>query len=137
MDIEANIAEKSHPLHRVEKMADSLPGLGIVAAVLGVVLTMGKMSEPPEVLGESVGAALVGTFLGVLLCYGIVGPMATLIEHHIKEEEAYFHVIRIALVSYVARSIPQIAIEFARRAIPESERPSFSEMEKIMKGKGK
>lgn len=137
VDIEAAIAEKSHPFHRVEKMADGLPGLGIVAAVLGVVLTMGKMSEPPEVLGHSVGAALVGTFLGVLMCYGIVGPMATLIEHHLKEEESYYHVIRIALVSYVARSIPQIAIEFARRAIPESERPSFSEMEKIMKGKAK
>jgi chemotaxis protein MotA len=137
VDIEAAMAEKKHPLHRVEKMADSLPGLGIVAAVLGVVLTMGKMSEPPEVLGHSVGAALVGTFLGVLLCYGIVGPMGILIDHHIKEEESYYHVIRIAMVSYVARSIPQIAIEFARRAIPESERPGFSEMEKIMKGKGK
>ena len=137
VDIEANTEEKSHPLHRIEKMADALPGLGIVAAVLGVVLTMGKMSEPPEVLGESVGAALVGTFLGVLLCYGIVGPMATLIDHHIKEEEAYYQVIRIAIVSYVARSIPQIAIEFARRAIPESVRPGFSELEKIMKGKGK
>ncbi len=137
VDIEAAMAEKTHPLHRVEKMADGLPGLGIVAAVLGVVLTMGKMSEPPEVLGHSVGAALVGTFLGVLLCYGIVGPMATLIEHQIKEEESYYQVIRIALVSYVARSIPQIAIEFARRAIPESERPSFNEMEMIMKGKGK
>ncbi|HQI80780.1 MAG TPA: flagellar motor stator protein MotA [Deltaproteobacteria bacterium] len=137
VDIEAAMAEKKHPLHRVEKMADSLPGLGIVAAVLGVVLTMGKMSEPPEVLGHSVGAALVGTFLGVLLCYGIVGPMGVLIDHHLKEEESYYHVIRIAMVSYVARSIPQIAIEFARRAIPESERPGFSEMEKIMKGKGK
>ena len=137
VDIEANTEEKSHPLHRVEKMADALPGLGIVAAVLGVVLTMGKMSEPPEILGESVGAALVGTFLGVLLSYGIVGPMATLIDHHIKEEEAYYQVIRIAIVSYVARSIPQIAIEFARRAIPESVRPGFSELEKIMKGKGK
>jgi chemotaxis protein MotA len=137
VDIEANTEEKRHPLHRIEKMADSLPGLGIVAAVLGVVLTMGKMSEPPEVLGESIGAALVGTFLGVLLCYGIVGPMATLVEHHIKEEESYYQVIRIAIVSYVARSIPQIAIEFARRAIPETERPGFSELEKIMKGKGK
>ncbi len=137
VDIESITEEKSHPLHRVEKMADSLPGLGIVAAVLGVVLTMGKMSEPPEVLGHSVGAALVGTFLGVLLCYGIVGPMATLIDHHLKEEESYYNVIRIAIVSYVARSIPQIAIEFARRAIPESVRPGFTELEKIMKGKGK
>lgn len=135
VDIEANTAEKSHPVHRVAKAADALPGLGIVAAVLGVVLTMGKINEPPEVLGESIGAALVGTFLGVLLCYGFVGPMATLMEHNIKAEEEYYHVIRIALVSFVARSVPQIAIEFARRAIPESERPSFNELEKIVKGK--
>ncbi len=137
VDIEANTAEASHPFHRVAKIADSLPGLGIVAAVLGVVLTMGKINEPPEVLGHSIGAALVGTFLGVLMSYGFVGPLAANMEHQIKEEESYYHVIRIALVSYVARSIPQIAIEFARRAIPESERPSFNEMERLMKGKGK
>jgi chemotaxis protein MotA len=135
VDIAANTEEQSHPYHRLAKTADALPGLGIVAAVLGVVLTMGKINEPPAVLGESIGAALVGTFLGVLLCYGFVGPLATLLEHHIKEEEAYYHVIRIALVSFVARSVPQIAVEFARRAIPESERPSFSELEKIIKGK--
>jgi chemotaxis protein MotA len=135
VDIEANTEEQMHPYHRISKMADALPGLGIVAAVLGIVLTMGKINEPPEVLGHSIGAALVGTFLGVLLCYGFVGPLATLIEHKIKEEEAYYHVIRIALVSFVARSVPQIAIEFARRAIPESERPSFNELEKIVKGK--
>ncbi|MCU0577888.1 MAG: flagellar motor stator protein MotA [Desulfobacterota bacterium] len=137
VDIEANAEESSHPFHRMAKVADSLPGLGIVAAVLGVVITMGKINEPPEVLGHHIGAALVGTFLGVLLSYGFVGPLATLMEHQVKEETSYYHVIRIALVSYVARSIPQIAIEFARRAIPESERPSFSELEKIMKGKGK
>ncbi|HNY65527.1 MAG TPA: flagellar motor stator protein MotA [Deltaproteobacteria bacterium] len=135
VDIESNIEEQSHPVHRVAKAADALPGLGIVAAVLGVVLTMGKINEPPEVLGHSIGAALVGTFLGVLLCYGFVGPLASLMEHKIKEEESYYHVIRIALVSFVARSVPQIAIEFARRAIPESERPSFNELERIVKGK--
>ena len=137
VDIEANTEELSHPFHRVAKIADSLPGLGIVAAVLGVVLTMGKINEPPAVLGASIGAALVGTFLGVLLSYGFVGPLATLMEHQIKEEASYYHVIRIALVAYVARSIPQMAIEFARRAIPESERPGYNELEKILKGKGK
>ncbi len=137
VDIDANTAEASHPYHRIAKIADSLPGLGIVAAVLGVVLTMQKINEPPAVLGESIGAALVGTFLGVLTCYGFVGPLATLMEHQIKEEESYYQVVRIAIVSYVARSIPQIAIEFARRAIPESVRPSFNDLEKIMKGKGK
>ncbi|HVN72688.1 MAG TPA: flagellar motor stator protein MotA, partial [Desulfomonilia bacterium] len=137
VDIEANTTEASHPNHRMAKIADSLPGLGIVAAVLGVVLTMGKINEPPAVLGQSIGAALVGTFLGVLFSYGIVGPIATLMEHQVKEEESYYQVIRIAIVSYVARSIPQIAIEFARRAIPESERPGFNELEKLMKGKGR
>lgn len=135
VDIASNTEEQSIPYHRISKTADALPGLGIVAAVLGIVLTMGKINEPPEVLGHSIGAALVGTFLGVLLCYGFVGPLATLLEHQIKEEEAYYHVIRIALVSFVARSVPQIAIEFARRAIPESERPGFNELEKIIKGK--
>lgn len=137
VDIDTNTEEESHPFHRVSKMADSLPGLGIVAAVLGVVITMGKINEPPEVLGHSVAVALVGTFLGVLMCYGFVGPLATLMEHFIKEEAAYYQVIRIALVSFVARSTPQIAIEFARRAIPDSERPGFDELEKIIKGKGR
>jgi chemotaxis protein MotA len=137
VDIEANTEESSHPFHRVAKIADSLPGLGIVAAVLGVVLTMGKINEPPAVLGASIGAALVGTFLGVLTCYGFAGPLATSMEHNIKEEASYYHVIRIALVAYVARAIPQMAIEFARRAIPESVRPGYDELEKILKGKGK
>ena len=137
VDIETITEELSYPYRRIAKIADSFPGLGIVAAVLGVILTMGKINETPAVLGQSIGAALVGTFLGVLMCYGIVGPISTLMEHQVKEEAAYYHVIRIATVSYVARSIPQIAIEFARRAIPESVRPGFSELEKIMKGKGK
>jgi len=137
VDIATNTEETSHPFHRVQTIADSLPGLGIVAAVLGVVLTMGKISEPPEVLGESIGAALVGTFLGVLMCYGFVGPLAAGMEHQVKEEESYYNVIRIALVAYVARAIPQMAIEFARRAIPESVRPGYNELEKILKGKGK
>ena len=77
----------------------------------------------------------MGTFLGILGSYGFVGPLATNMEHQINEEASYYHVIRIALVSFVARSVPQIAIEFARRAIPESERPSFNELEKIVKGK--
>lgn len=135
VDIEANTEEDMHPYHRISTMADSLPGLGIVAAVLGVVITMGAINEPPEVLGHHVAVALVGTFLGVLMCYGFVGPLSKIMEHYVKDEAAYYQVIRIALVSFVARSTPQIAIEFARRAIPESERPGFDELEKILKGK--
>lgn len=135
VDIDTGTEEEMHPYHRISKVADALPGLGIVAAVLGVVITMGAISEPPEVLGHHVAVALVGTFLGVLMCYGFIGPLATLMEHYVKEETGYYNVIRIALVSFVARSTPQIAIEFARRAIPESERPEFDELEKILKGK--
>ncbi|PKP19403.1 MAG: flagellar motor stator protein MotA [Bacteroidetes bacterium HGW-Bacteroidetes-21] len=137
VDIETNTDEASHPFHRIQTIADSLPGFGIVAAVLGVVLTMGKISEPPKILGESIGAALVGTFLGVLLSYGFVGPLAASMEHQVKEEASYYHVIRIALVAYVARAIPQMAIEFARRSIPESVRPGYDELERMLKGKGR
>jgi chemotaxis protein MotA len=114
-------------------VADALPGLGIVAAVLGVVLTMGKINEPPEVLGHSIGAALVGTFLGVLMCYGFVGPVATNLEHKAKEKEICLQVIKAALVACAAGAAPQMAIETARRAIPSSEKPSFIELEEAMR----
>lgn len=136
-DIEINTEKESLPFHSISRVADSLPGLGIVAAVLGVIITMGKMTEPPEVLGHSIGAALVGTFLGVLTCYGFVGPLAANIEIAVKEEAEYYHVLRIAIISFVTHSIPKIAVEFGRRAIPDEERPSFDELEKVLKTKGK
>lgn len=132
-DMEARHEEESVASGSITKVADSLPGLGIVAAVLGVVLTMGKISEPPEVLGHSIGAALVGTFLGVLACYGFVGPMATNLEHKAKDSEIYFNVIKTALVSYVGGAAPQIAVESGRRAIPGVDRPSFAELEEAIK----
>jgi len=121
------------PSHSIAKVADGLPGLGIVAAVMGVVLTMGKISEPPEVLGECIGAALVGTFLGVLTCYGFVGPIATNLEHKAKDGEIYFNVIKSALVSFQGGVAPQITIETARRTIPADERPTFAEVEEAIK----
>jgi chemotaxis protein MotA len=121
------------PSQSVSKVADGLPGLGIVAAVLGVVLTMGKISEPPEVLGHSIGAALVGTFLGVLMCYGFVGPMGTNLEHTANEDATYYQTIKIALVSFVGGAAPQIAVEFARRVIPSKEKPTFSELEQELR----
>jgi chemotaxis protein MotA len=120
---------ESAPVRNLTNIADSLPGLGIVAAVLGVVLTMGKMKEPPEVLGHSIGAALVGTFMGVLMCYGFVGPLARRLEASVNEEKEYLQVIKSALVSFVGGAAPQIAVEFARRSIPPHLRPSFHELE--------
>jgi chemotaxis protein MotA len=122
------------PSRSIAKVADALPGLGIVAAVLGVVLTMGKIDEPPSVLGHSIGAALVGTFLGVLMCYGFVGPLATNLEHQTKDDVVSFKVIKVALVAFVGGSPPQMAVEFGRRAIPGKERPTFEELENEIRG---
>lgn len=132
-DIEVRGHEDLVPASSITKVADALPGLGIVAAVLGVVLTMGKITEPPEVLGHSIGAALVGTFLGVLCCYGFVGPMATNLEHKGKEKEIYLNVIKAALLACASGAAPQTALESARRAIPYRERPTFEELEEAMK----
>jgi chemotaxis protein MotA len=129
VDIEAHQHETMIPSLSVAKVADSLPGFGIVAAVLGVVLTMGKIDQPPEVLGHSIGAALVGTFLGVLMCYGFVGPMASNLEHQAREDESFYHVIKVAMVAFVGGAAPQLAVEFGRRAVPGKERPSFNELE--------
>ena len=134
LEIETYHHEAMVPSRSLAKIADALPGLGIVAAVLGVVLTMGKIDQPPSVLGHCVGAALVGTFLGVLMCYGFVGPMATNLEYKVKEDSVYFQIIKVALVAFVGGSPPQMAVEFARRAIPGKERPTFDELEKGIRG---
>ena len=132
-EIEAHHEEALAPSASVANVADSLPGLGIVAAVLGVVLTMKKISEPPEVLGHSVGAALVGTFLGVLLCYGFVGPMAKNLENIASEDKEYLSVLKAAIIAFVNTPSPQVAIEFARRVVPAELRPSFLELETVIK----
>jgi len=121
------------PSQSVNFIADALPGLGIVAAVLGVVITMGKMKEPPDVLGESVGAALVGTFLGVLMCYGFVGPMGKNLEHSTSEKMQYLNVMKVALVSFLGGSAPKVAVEFGRRVVPENVQPSFIEIEEAFR----
>ena len=129
LEMETHHHEAMTPSHSVTKIADGLPALGIVAAVLGVVLTMAKISEPPEVLGHSIGAALVGTFLGVLLSYGFVGPIGTHLEHIANNDMVLFQVIKIALVSFVGGAAPQIAVEYARRVIPSDAKPGFTELE--------
>jgi chemotaxis protein MotA len=117
----------------INNVADSLPGLGIVAAVLGVVITMGKLNEPPEVLGHHIAAALVGTFVGVLMCYGFVGPMAKNLENLASEDHEYLNVLRVAIIAFVSNPSPQLAIEFARRVVPNEIRPSFVELEEVIR----
>lgn len=133
LDLEVNKHEEMVPSSSIAKLADSLPGLGIVAAVLGIVVTMGKINEPPEVLGHSIGAALVGTFLGILFCYGFIGPMATNLEFKVKEKEISYMIIKTALIAFVEGAAPQIALEYGRRAIPSGERPTFDELDKLIK----
>jgi chemotaxis protein MotA len=107
-----------------------LPGLGIVAAVLGVVVTMSSLGGPPEEIGHKVASALVGTFLGILLCYGMVGPLATNLSKLVDDEHAYYHVLRVVMLAFIKGMSPILAVEMGRRAIPEHVRPSFQEVEK-------
>ena len=133
-ELEAHHEEAMTPAHSVNTIADGLPGLGIVAAVLGVVLTMAKIKEPPEVLGASIGAALVGTFLGVLLCYGYVGPMGKHLEFIAAEDLQYMNVIKVALLAFIGGgAAPKVAVEFGRRVIPVNMKPSFMEMEEAFR----
>jgi chemotaxis protein MotA len=135
LDMDVHHHETSVPIASLSTMADALPGLGIVAAVLGVVITMGALGGPPEEIGHKVAAALVGTFLGILLCYGLVGPIASNMSKAADDEHAYYHVLRVVIVSFMKGTPPTIAVEFARRAIPGYVRPSFQETEKYIKQK--
>lgn len=132
-ELEAHHEELLTPSSAVNFVADCLPGLGIVAAVLGVVLTMGKISEPPEVLGHSIGAALVGTFLGVLTCYGFVGPVGKNLEHMAAEDLQFLTVIKMALLSFIGGAAPKVAVEFGRRVIPAEVKPAFTELEQALR----
>ncbi len=133
-ELDAHHEELMIPSKSVANVAESLPGLGIVAAVLGVVITMGKINEPPEVLGHSIGAALVGTFMGVLMCYGFVGPASKNLEYIANEEKEYLNVLKVALVAFVGGAAPQIAVEFGRRVIPGNVKPTFVEVEEAIRG---
>jgi chemotaxis protein MotA len=133
LDMEVHHHEATQPVSALTTVADSLPGLGIVAAVLGVVITMGSLGGPPEQIGEKVAAALVGTFLGILLCYGVAGPLSQNMAKSADEHNGYLHVLRVLLLSFLKGSAPMIAIEVGRRAIPAHLRPTFDEMEKHCK----
>ncbi len=116
----------------LQTMADGLPALGIVAAVLGVIKTMGAISEPPEVLGKMIGSALVGTFMGVFLAYGIVGPMATRLKAIVDEESLFYQVIRDVLVAHLHGNAAQVSVEIGRGSVPSEAQPSFQEMEESL-----
>lgn len=135
IDIDAHHTEALIPAGSINKISDSLPGMGIVACVLGVVLTMGKISEPPEVLGHHIGAALVGTFLGILLAYGFVGPFSTNVEHQAHDHHTVMNVAKTAIMSFALGWAPALALEAARRAVPSSARPSFEELENAVRKK--
>ena len=132
--MEVHHHDASQPTAALSSMADSLPGLGIVAAVLGVVITMGSLGGPPEEIGHKVAAALVGTFLGILLCYGLVGPIAANMSKIADEEHAFLYVLRVLIVSFLKGSAPIMAVEMARRAVPGHVRPSFKELEQACRG---
>ncbi len=133
LDMEVHHHDSGQPVASLSNMADSLPGLGIVAAVLGVVITMGALGGPPEELGHKVAAALVGTFLGILLCYGLVGPMAANMAKSADEEQAFYHVMRVVMVAFIKGTSPVLAIEIGRRAVPGHVRPNFQETEQYCK----
>ena len=135
-EIDVHHHEQMVPVRALSTVADALPGLGIVAAVLVVVITMGALSGPPEQIGEKVGAALVGTFLGILLSYGVVAPLAANIEKIVDAGSQFYQVMRAGLMAFAKGMAPSIAVEFARRAIPHDVRPTFREMEAACKGGG-
>jgi len=133
-DIETHHEEISAAARSLSTVADALPGLGIVAAVLGVVNTMGSLGGPPEQIGEKVAAALVGTFLGILLCYGVVAPVAASLEKNFDAESRYYQMLRAGLMAFARGMAPMIAVEFARRAVPPELRPTFQDLEAACKG---
>lgn len=128
-DLEAHHTEEMAVATALQNMADGLPALGIVAAVLGVIKTMASITEPPEILGALIGAALVGTFLGVLLSYGFVGPMAAALKNLIDADARYYTCIKAGILAHVAGQPPAIAVEFARKTLSSDVRPSFYELE--------
>jgi len=133
IELETHHHEAEQPAAAINRISDGLPGFGIVAAVLGIVITMNSLSEPPDVIGAHVAAALVGTFLGILAAYGFVGPMATSMEHRAAAESHYLQCIKVCILSTLNGYSPQIAVEFGRKTLSSDVRPSFSELEEHLK----
>jgi chemotaxis protein MotA len=135
LDMEVHHHSSNQPNQSLSSVADALPGLGIVAAVLGVVVTMGSLGGPPEEIGHKVAAALVGTFLGILLCYGVFGPLAANMSKIVEEEHSFYAVLRVVMLAFIKGTSPIMAVEIGRRAIPGHTRPSFAEVEKACREK--
>jgi chemotaxis protein MotA len=131
-DLHTHPAEKEQIAASIATMSDGLPAFGIVAAVLGIIVTMGAIAEPPEVLGHHVAAALTGTFLGVLLAYGVVAPVGNKLRSYFTAEAQYHECMKAGLAAFVQGYAPVVAIEFARKALHTHERPSFSAVEKAV-----
>ena len=128
-EIETQQGERNHTSHAVQTMADGMPALGIVAAVLGVIHTMGSITEPPEVLGHLIGGALVGTFLGVWLSYGFIAPIASAIKERNDSEVKYFLCMKTCILAFLQGAAPQVAIEFGRKILLHDTQPTFIEVE--------
>ncbi|HJV40606.1 flagellar motor stator protein MotA [Caulobacter sp.] len=130
--LEKHHHEALEPAHALQSMADALPALGIVAAVLGVIKTMGSITEPPAVLGAMIGGALVGTFLGVFMAYGLVGPMAARLQAVVNEDAAFYKIIQAVLVAHLHGNAAQISVEIGRGNVPSPAQPSFAELEEAL-----
>jgi chemotaxis protein MotA len=130
--LEKHHHEAAGPAHALQGMADALPALGIVAAVLGIIKTMGSISSPPEVLGGMIGGALVGTFLGVFLAYGFVGPFAAILQSVYDEDHHFYKIIQDVLVAHLHGNAAQISVEIGRGGVPGKAQPSFAELETLL-----
>ena len=128
-ELEAHHEEEHMVPDAIQTVGDALPGLGIVAAVLGVIVTMGSVTEPPEVLGGLIGAALVGTFLGILASYGFVGPTSAIIKKTLDQDAKLSSWMKAALIGHMQGYAPQVSVEFARKTLPHDIRPSFHELD--------
>ncbi|MDK2124630.1 flagellar motor stator protein MotA [Parachitinimonas caeni] len=133
VEIETHHHEAEMPVNAITKLADGLPAFGIVAAVMGVVHTMGSLHLPPSALGQLIGAALVGTFMGILLAYGFVGPLATVLEIKVAESTRVFQTVKVTLLASLNGYAPQVAVEFGRKALESVHRPTFQELEQYVK----
>ncbi len=131
-EIDTEREARGHTAHAIQTMADGMPALGIVAAVLGVIHTMGSITEPPAVLGHLIGGALVGTFLGVFLSYGYIAPLASAIKNRKDAELKYYVCIKVCLLSFLQGAAPQVAIEFGRKILMHEVQPTFAEVEEAI-----
>ncbi|MFN3270110.1 MAG: MotA/TolQ/ExbB proton channel family protein, partial [Candidatus Kapaibacteriota bacterium] len=133
IDIENILEEEQVPAQSLQTLAEAFPGLGIVAAVMGIIVTMASVSEGVEAVGHHVASALVGTFLGVLMCYGIIGPIASIMNKIVQKEMKYLQTIKAALLAFAKGAPASVAIEYGRRSIDPENRPSFQETEQAIK----